>query len=98
FLVAASMLVLPLGLRAGLAFSLVALAVGRYPSLPQRRGQRRWRFTGGDPRFGIAQVLLGGMAGIGSARIGYSVMAAAFTLYAASVFFGHWLWKRSFVS
>ena len=43
---------------------------GRYPSLRRRAIQRRWRFVGGDPRFGVAQVLLGGFAGIGAARTG----------------------------
>ena len=84
-----------LSFRTGLAFGLVALAVGRYPSLRQRVHQRRWRFVGGDPRFGVAQVLLGGMAGIGAGRLGLWVVAVAFLLYAGSVLGGDLLWRRS---
>ncbi|KAA6462981.1 hypothetical protein DYQ86_06500 [Acidobacteria bacterium AB60] len=91
-------MVLPLNLQAGLAFSLVAIAVGRYPSLKQQTKQRRWRFVGGDPRFGVVQVLLGVAARIGAARIGLSVLAYAFLLYAGSVFWGHRLWKRLRIS
>jgi len=80
-----------LSLRTGIAFGLVAIAVGRYPSLRQRANQRRWRFVGGDPRFGVAQVLLGGLAGIGAARTGLWVLAVAFALYVVSIF-----WVNSF--
>jgi hypothetical protein len=82
-------------LRTGVAFGLVAIAVGRYPSLKQQANQRRWRFVGGDPRFGVAQVLLGGFAGIGAATTGLWVLAVAFALYVVSVFWGGLLWKRS---
>jgi hypothetical protein len=81
--------------RTGIAFGLVAVAVGRYPSLKQRRSQRRWRFVGGDPRFGVAQVILGGVAGIGAARIGPWFLAAAVVLYVGSLFWGQLLWRRS---
>ena len=84
-----------LSLRTGIAFGLVAIAVGRYPSLRQRANQRRWRFVGGDPRFGVAQVLLGGLAGIGAARAGLWVLAVAFAVYVVSIFWGELLWKRS---
>ena len=72
-----------------------AIAVGRYPSLRQRANQRRWRFVGGDPRFGVAQVLLGGLAGIGAARTGLWVLAVAFAFYVVSIFWGEQLWKCS---
>ena len=98
FLLLVSIMVLPLSLQAGLAFSFVAIALGRYPSLKQQAGQRRWRFIGGDPRFGVAQVLLGGVAGIGAARIGLSILAYAFILYLGSVLLGEWLWRRSLTS
>ena len=84
-----------LSLRTGIAFGLVAIAVGRYPSLRQRANQRRWRFVGGDPRFGVAQVLLGGLAGIGAASAGLWVLAVAFAIYVVSIFWGDLLWKRS---
>lgn len=98
FLLLVGIMVLPLNLQAGLAFGFVAIALGRYPSLKQQAEQRRWRFIGGDPRFGVAQVLLGGAAGIGAARIGLSILAYAFVLYFGSVFLGEALWKRSLIS
>jgi hypothetical protein len=95
FLIPLAVMVSLLSLRTGVAFGLVAIAVGRYPSLRQRANQRRWRFVGGDPRFGVAQVLLGGLAGIGAARAGLWVLAVAFALYVVSIFWGDLLWKRS---
>jgi len=95
FLIPLAVMVSLLSLRTGIAFGLVAIAVGRYPSLRQRSNQRRWRFVGGDPRFGVAQVLLGGLAGIGTARIGLWVLAVAFGLYVVSIFWGEQLWKCS---
>lgn len=98
FLLLVCIMVLPLSLQAGLAFSFVAIAIGRYPSLKQQKGQRRWRFVGGDPRFGVVQVLLGGLAAIGAARIGLSILAYAFILYLGSVLLGEALWKQSLIS
>ena len=95
FLISLAVMVSLLSLRTGVAFGLVAIAVGRYPSLRQRANQRRWRFVGGDPRFGVAQVLLGGFAGIGAARTGLWVLAVAFAIYLVSIFWGEMLWKRS---
>ena len=70
FLFPLAVMVSLLSLRTGVAVGLVAIAVGRYPSLTQRANQRRWRFVGGDLRFGLAQLLLSGAAGIGAARAG----------------------------
>jgi hypothetical protein len=98
FLLLVGIMVLPLNLQVGLAFTFVAITFGRYPSLKQQARQHRWRFIGGDPRFGVAQVLLGGVAGIGAARIGPSFLAYAFILYLGSVFLGHRLWKRFRIS
>lgn len=95
FLIPLAVMVSLLSLRTGVAFGLVAIAVGRYPSLRQRANQRRWRFVGGDPRFGVAQILLGGIAGIGAARMGLWALAIAFAVYVVSVFWGELLWKRS---
>ena len=95
FLIPLAVMVSLLSLRTGIAFGLVAIAVGRYPSLRQRANQRRWRFVGGDPRFGVAQVLLGGLAGLGAARMGLWVLAVAFALYVVSIFWGEQLWKCS---
>ncbi len=95
FLISLTVMVSFLSLRTGVAFGLVAIAVGRYPSLRQRANQRRGRFVGGDPRFGVAQIVLGGLAGIGAARIGLWVVAVASALYLVSVFWGDLLWRRS---
>jgi len=95
FLISLAVMVSFLSLRTGIAFGLVAIAVGRYPSLRQRANQRRWRFVGGDWRFGVAQVVLGGFAGIGAARAGLWVLAVAFALYVASIFWGELLWRRT---
>ena len=95
FLIPLAVMASLLSLRTGLAFGLVAIAVGRYPSLRQRANQRRWRFVGGDPRFGAAQIVLGGLAGIGAARTGLWVLAVASALYLVSVFWGELLWRRS---
>lgn len=95
FLIPLAIMVSLLSLRTGIAFGLVAIAVGRYPSLRQRANQRRWRFVGGDPRFGVAQILLGGLAGIGAARTGLWVLVVAFAVYVVSIFWGELLWKRS---
>lgn len=95
FLMPLTVMVSLLSLRTGVAFGLVAIAVGRYPSLRQRANQRRWRFVGGDPRFGVAQLLLGGLAGIGAARTGLWVLAVAFALYVVSIFWGEMLWRGS---
>lgn len=98
FLIPLSAMVSLLSLRTGVAFGLVAIAVGRYPSLRQRANQRRWRFVGGDPRFGCAQLLLGGFAGIGAARAGLWVLAVAFAIYMVSIFYGELLWKRPLIT
>src|SRR3984957_4814750 len=95
FLISLTVMVSFLSLRTGVAFGLVAIAVGRYPSLRQRANQRRGRFVGGDPRFGVAQIVLGGLAGIGAARLGLWVVAVASALYLVSVFWGDLLWRRS---
>lgn len=97
FLFVLAMMVSFLSLRTGIAFGLVAIAVGRYPSLRQQTSQRMWRFVGGDPRFGAAQVVLGGLAGIGAARTGLWVLVVAFAVYVASLFWGELLWRRSVI-
>lgn len=94
FLIALSAIVVFLNIKTGISFGLVALAVGRYPSLRQRVSQRRWRFVGGDFRFGIAQVLLGGIAGIGAARVGVPFLIGSVIFYIASILWGQLLWKR----
>jgi len=95
FLLPLLLMVSFLNLRTGLAFGLMALATGRYPSLRQPVSQRRWRFTSGTPRFGAAQIVLGGVAGIGAARAGVWVLPVVCVLYVASLFWGDRLWKHA---
>jgi hypothetical protein len=98
FLIPLAVMVSLLNLRTGVTFGLVAIAVGRYPSLTQRANQRRWRFVGGDLRFGLAQLLLSASAGIGAARAGLWVVGVAFAVYLVSIVGGEMLWKRSLVA
>jgi len=65
FLLAASVLTLPLAPIAGMAAALAALAVGHASSVNERREQVRWRFSSGAS-FGasvLQLVLLAGAAG-----------------------------------
>jgi hypothetical protein len=66
FLLAAFVLTLPLAPLSGLASALAALAVGRAPSVNQRREQIRWRFSSGASfGNGLSQlVLMAGAAGL----------------------------------
>jgi len=98
YVVLVGVLVLPLDVRAGVAFALAAVAIGRYPSVMQAVGQRRWRFTAGDLRFGAAQVVLGGGIGMGAARVGWPFVVGAVGLYVGSVVYGSWLWRRGAAS
>ena len=82
------LLVLPLDPLAGLTFGLAALAIGRYPALRRRTAMERWRFAGGELRFGIAQVLVGVALAIGESALGPGFLALSAALYAASVWLG----------
>jgi hypothetical protein len=93
YLVVLSVLTLPLSLRAGLAFGLAALAIGRYPSLVSLRKQRRWRFVSGD-LYGVLQIIGGLAAGFGSLQHPWISMGAAGMLYGISVFAGGRFWEK----
>jgi len=88
------LLVLPLGFVPGMTFGLMAVAIGRYPAVRLPVRQRAWRFTGGDVRFGLAQLVVGGLMGIGSAQIGVVFLAVAVVVYGGSVFLGGRWWDR----
>ncbi len=94
YLALAAVLVAPLGLRAGMACSLMALACGRSPSLRDWVPQKTWRFTGGDARYGIAQVLLGAIAGLGSTRLSGWVLLGAALLWVGSLYQGQRWWAE----
>jgi hypothetical protein len=95
YLLVVGVLVLPLGFVPGMTFSLMALAIGRYPSLRMMQAQRAWRFTRGEVRFGVAQIIIGGLAGLGSVRVSSWFLAGASMIYLASVYAGGRWWDRS---
>ena len=53
------LLTLPLDAVAGLTFGLWVLAIGHSPSLRGRISVERWRFAGGELRWGLFQCLPG---------------------------------------
>jgi hypothetical protein len=94
YLAITAVLVVPLSFKAGMTFSFLALAIGRYPSLRQRVPQKPWRFTSGDPRFGALQVIFGGVAGLASVRTSIGFLYLAIVLYAASLYMGNRWWRQ----
>lgn len=95
FLIVLVVLVLPLSLGPGLAFGLIAIAVGRYPSLILRPAQSRWRFTGGDLRFGVLQAVAGTAFGFAEYQHGPYFLLVASVLYLLSLFLGGRYWDRT---
>jgi len=91
-------LILPLGARAalgsGLTFGMMAIALGRYPSLILQPAQHRWRFAAGDFRFGAAQIILGSSMGFAQFRISNWFLIAACAVYLISLLAGAWYWDR----
>jgi hypothetical protein len=92
YLVVLALLVLPFDISAGLTFGMVAIVLGRYPSLRLVQKQQRWRFTSGDIRFGICQIFAGFSLGLATARVSPWFLLGTGCLYIASVFGGGWLW------
>jgi hypothetical protein len=90
-----ALLVAPLSLTVGLTFGLIAIAIGRYPAISKIVPQRQWRFTGGDIRFGIAQIILGVLAGLGAMRVGILAFVAACFAYAISLYLGGRWWDSN---
>lgn len=90
-----AVLVLPLNFGVGLTFGLVALSIGRYPSLRLASEQQRWRFTSGDIWFGSGQIVAGFAIGISTARVSLWFLPGAALLYGASIPWGGWLWDRA---
>lgn len=94
FLAILFVLVLPLSPVAGLSFGLVAIAIGRYPSVSIRLQQKPWRFTSGDSRFGALQMILATALGFAVYENGTWFFLAVVMVYIASLFIGGWLWER----
>jgi hypothetical protein len=70
----------------------VAIILGRYPSLRLAQKQQRWRFTSGDIRFGLGQIMAGFSLALATAHVNSWFLAGTALLYAASIFWGGWLW------
>ncbi len=92
-----------LDLVAGLTFSLVAVAVGRWaslrtsPGLPTGDRARviRGTFVAGDLGTGLLQIVLGIGLSVAARRVGAGFIGATVALYAASVAGGGWVWERT---
>jgi len=69
-----------------IAFSLVALAVGHYPSVRWRVPLERWRFTGTKLWIALVQGIGALIAGVGELRSGPAFLAGAAILYGASLY------------
>ena len=89
-----AILTLPLTPLPAMSFGLIAIAVGRYPSLRQKAQQQPWRFTSGDVRFGGLQILLGGMVAMATLRISHWFAACAITAYGLSLIVGNIWWRN----
>jgi hypothetical protein len=87
-------LVLPLSLGPGLTFGLVAVTAGRYPSVVFRLQQKCWRFTSGDFRFGVLQMIFGTALGFAVYENGKWFLIAVIVAYIVALFAGGWLWDR----
>jgi hypothetical protein len=86
------LLTLPLDLTVGLTFGMVALAIGRYPSLVRQKDQRRWLFASGDVRFGAAQIFFASGIAFAESQEGVRFLAIAFLVYAIALATGGWYW------
>jgi hypothetical protein len=82
------LLTVPFDPLAGVTFGLAALAIGRYPALRRRIPLERWRFAGGELRFGVAQVAAGVALTMGESSGGPTFLALSSALYALSLWLG----------
>lgn len=94
YLVVLTLLILPLGVLPGLAFGLMALAVGRYASLTSTGMQLRWRFVGGDLPVGVLQVIAGVAAAFASLRFGLLALGGCVAVYLISLIVGGRIWEK----
>jgi hypothetical protein len=97
YLAMVCVLTLPLAPVTGLTFALVALAIGRYPSLMLRNFQRRWRFAGGDLRFGVAQIFLASGIAFAESQEGVRWLGVAIVAYGVSLLAGGWYWDKRLI-
>lgn len=95
YVVIAVLLTAPWSPIAGLSAALMALALGHYTSVKQRRTQIRWRFTTGAS-FGsaIIQILLMDLAAAGSVLVSPALALVAVAAYAGSTWWMGREWER----
>jgi hypothetical protein len=79
------LLALPLDAVAGLTFGLWVLATGHSPSLRGRISVERWRFAGGEVRWGLLQCIPGIALASAARAYGPAVLAGAAAVYAISL-------------
>jgi hypothetical protein len=87
-------LVAPLSWKAGLAFGVAALAVGRYPALKFGLTARRWRFTSGRVLYGTIQGIAGFALGFTTRDYGLAPLGVAAAMYLVSLYLGGRAWDR----
>ncbi|HWB95571.1 MAG TPA: hypothetical protein VG672_02685 [Bryobacteraceae bacterium] len=85
----------PLSLGPGLAFGLVALAVGHHSSVMLAGPQQRWRFTGSRLLPGVVQAFAALAVGFTESQQGWPWLVLAAALYGASLWVYGRLWERS---
>lgn len=93
-LLVVTLLVLPLNLRAGLAFTLVSIAIGRFPSLHPITPEQPWRFLAGNIRFGIVQLLFGCLFALAILRLTVWFLPLAALAWLACLATGHHWWHH----
>ena len=91
FLSVAIPLTLPLAPLAGIGAALIALTMGRVPSVDHPRPQTRWRFSAGaSPVYGIVEVAVIAMAGSAICLTSRLVLIPCVLAWLASL----WWWGR----
>jgi hypothetical protein len=77
----------------GLTFAFIALSIGRYPAVRLRLPAQEWRFSSGDFRFGIAQMMGGTAMAMAEYRVGIQFFLGALAIWLISIVWGAWLWE-----
>ena len=79
-------LTVPLDAVAGITFGLAALAIGHWPSVTSRLPLKRWRFTGGRVKYGVAQVVCGTALVSVPRQYGFLCLLVASAAYLCSLY------------
>ena len=92
FLLVVAVLTAPLAPLAGMGAGLIALAMGRRPSVEDPRPQTRWRFSAGaSPMYGIGQVVLMAVAASSIFQTSWLILLPCVLAWAASLW---WYGRR----